>query len=99
MSFVPRSLAQSSEDDAIGMERNTMPLSTGSNEHVNDWTVRLSPTDRPLTDLHFVESMINGRYVTRCGRQMYRTTKEGQLVFYQRPDKLTMYILCRQCDR
>lgn len=50
---------------------------------VGFYVVRLSPTDRELTFYHKVESEIEDRAVTGCGRQMKRKTKEGELVFYQ----------------
>jgi hypothetical protein len=59
------------------------------------WVARFvqpgNPGDRPVTKAHLVESEIEDRAVTACGRQMHRERKRG--VLFPAPDAET----CSQC--
>lgn len=69
--------------------------------NIGNWIARFHG-ERRLTDWHLVDSTIEDRAVTRCGREMHRVTKGGELQVSE-VMPLTRMIgqpqNCRYCDR
>jgi hypothetical protein len=51
---------------------------------IGSWTARFSG-ERQVTFWHYVESQIEDRLVTYCGRQLHRKTPKGILLVQEAP--------------